>query len=282
VKLEEDDSEVIDLNYPLIHKSNSTPHHFVHGFVQDLEEKLGIRIPCTELKGEIFISNQERNWISQVAETGCTTPFWIINAGGKYDYTAKWWHPDYYQEVVNHFQGKIQFVQIGAKEHWHPKLNGVIDLVGKTSLRQLIRLIHHSSGVLCPVTFVMHAAAAIPTRTPKVPNRPCVVVAGSREPVHWESYPFHRYLHNMGALSCCAHGACWKSRATTITDNDKKNNLDQLCSQTVEINPLVDVPMAQVSGPVKIGKCFDMIKPEHVIDAIDSYYRGGILQYNDE
>ena len=40
----------------------------------------------------------------------------------------------------------------------------MIDLVGKTSLRELIRLIYRADGVLCPVTLAMHLAAAVETR----------------------------------------------------------------------------------------------------------------------
>ena len=37
----------------------------------------------------------------------------------------------------------------------------VLDLRGKTDLRQLIRLVYHAQGVLCPVTLAMHLAAAV-------------------------------------------------------------------------------------------------------------------------
>jgi hypothetical protein len=73
--------------------------------------------------------------------TGADIPFWIIAAGGKYDITIKWWALERYQKVVDHFQGRIQFVQVGAEGNHHPKLEGVIDLRGQTSLRELVRLV---------------------------------------------------------------------------------------------------------------------------------------------
>ena len=45
---------------------------------------------------------------------------------------------EYYQEVVDHFRGRIQFVQVGSAEHDHPDLKGVVSLVGQTDTRQLI------------------------------------------------------------------------------------------------------------------------------------------------
>ena len=66
-------------------------------------------------------------------------------AGGKYDFTAKWWNPSWYQAVVDHFRGRIQFVQCGEEHHWHPCLDNVINLIGKTDTRQFVRLMHHAA-----------------------------------------------------------------------------------------------------------------------------------------
>jgi hypothetical protein len=273
----------IDLGYTsLINQSNTTPHHFVHGFVHDLEEKLGIRVPCTELKGEIYISDAEKGWINQVAEEkngGYKGQFWLVAAGGKYDFTAKWWHPDFYQEVVDHFLGRITFVQVGkSDEHFHTPLKNVIDLTGKTNLRQLIRLVYHSVGVLCPVTFLMHAAAATPSPHPILRNRAGVVIAGGREPANWEAYPFHRFLSNQGALPCCSHGGCWCSRATLVLDGDSKNK-NRVCERPVVITPKTPYPKDKIDGSLKIGRCMEMITPRAVIEAIESYYNGGVLSY---
>ena len=68
-------------------------------------------------------------------------------AGGKYDFTAKWWDPASFQAVVDHFRDRITFVQCGEAGHWHPRLTGVMDLVGKTTLREFIRLVYHAEGV---------------------------------------------------------------------------------------------------------------------------------------
>jgi len=119
---------------------------------------------------------------------GVPERFWILIAGGKYDFTAKWWNPESFQKVVDHFQGQITFVQCGESGHWHPPLNGVVNLIGKTPLRDFVRLMYHADGVLCPVTFAMHLAAAVETKTGHPKHRPCVVVAGGREPAHWEAY----------------------------------------------------------------------------------------------
>ena len=61
----------------------------------------------------------------------------------------KWWDIVRWQQVVDHFRGKILFVQVGDTSHNHRPLRGVLDLRGKTDLRQLVRLVHHADGVLC-------------------------------------------------------------------------------------------------------------------------------------
>lgn len=91
-ELDENDPEVtvIQCEYPLIHQSNQAPCHFIHGFIEFLNERLGLNIKPTAFKGDIHISNLEKSWISQVEEiTGKDTPFCIIVASGKHDFTIK-------------------------------------------------------------------------------------------------------------------------------------------------------------------------------------------------
>src|SRR5215831_13862427 len=93
---------------------------------------------------------------------GREIPYWLVSAGGRHDLTIKWWAADRYQQVIDDFRGRIQFIQVGHIGHHHPRLNGVMDLRGRTDLRQLIRLMHKADGVLCGVTALMHLAAAVP------------------------------------------------------------------------------------------------------------------------
>lgn len=287
--------ETVHCAYPLIHRSNQSAFHFIHGFIQDLGEKLGVKIEPTEFKGDIHLSEDERRWMSQVQEmTKLPVPFWIIGAGGKFDFTAKWWPVERYQQVVDHYQGRILFVQVGEKHHHHPALNGVLDLCGKTNLRQLIRLMHHAQGVLCPVTLHMHLAAAVPVRKGMPKNRPCVVVAGGREPAQWEAYPHHQYLHTNGALPCCDQGGCWKSRVVPLGDKDAKDEPAKLCTNVVHLrdpalsfrrkkddvlptHALPENPVRQVSD--YLPRCLDMITAADVIRAIERYFEGGVITY---
>lgn len=257
--------DLVEMHYPLIQSSNTRPYHFIHGYIQFLEERLQLRIPITAFKGDVHLSRTEKGWMSQVAERGYEGPFWIMVAGGKYDFTAKWWDPTSYQKIVDHFWGRLPFIQVGEKDHWHPPLNGVLSLIGKTDIRQFVRLMYHADGVVCPVTFAMHLAAAVETKPGKPKNRACVVVAGGREPAQWEAYPHHQYISTNGALRCCDNGGCWKSRCQTVGDGDAKDR--DLCPSPVEITP-----------ELKIPKCMDMIRPDDVIRRIEMYLEGGAVR----
>ncbi len=268
-RLNEADSgvESVDMHYPLVHQSNQRPYHFIHGYAQFLEERLGLRIPVTRFAGDVYLSDAEKRLPPPGNELGVPEHFWIIVAGGKHDFTAKWWNPASYQKVVDHFRGKVQFVQCGEAGHWHPPLDGVINLVGKTSTREFLRLMYHADGVVCPVTLAMHLAAAVETKPGRPKYRPCVVIAGGREPKHWEAYPHHQFLDTLGMLPCCADGGCWKSRCQTVGDGDPKDHQD-LCVSPVEVRPDLSIP-----------RCMEMITPVDVIRRIEMYYEGGALKF---
>lgn len=261
------DVRQIDMHYPLIQQSNEAPYHFIHGYIQYLESQLEVRIVPSEFRGDIHVSDEERGWMSQVEETGETGRFWILMAGGKFDFTAKWWNPAFYQRIVDHFRGKITFVQCGESHHFHPPLRGVLNFIGKTDIRQFVRLMYHADGVVCPVTFAMHLAAAVPAKHGRPANRACVVIAGGREPAQWEAYPHHQFISTNGALDCCDNGGCWKSRCQTVGDGSDQD--DNLC--------VYPVP---VSNELRIPRCMAMITPDDVIRRIEMYYEGGALQYN--
>lgn len=257
------DVETIEMEYPLIHTSNEGAHHFIHAFHQFLEKKLNIRIPVTKLKGDVYVSKEESSWFSQIYEIlNKDVPYWIIDAGTKNDYTAKQWDIERYQQIVDAFPNTY-FVQIGAKEHNHTALTGnnLINLIGKTDTRQFVRLMYHAFGVITPVSFPMHLAAAVDMHPRyKRKTRPCVVIAGGREPSVWEAYTNHAYIHTCGMLSCSDNGGCWKSRTIPIGDGDSKD-------QNTCIQPI------QLTNGKYIPKCLDMISAEEVIQKV-RYYIG--------
>lgn len=256
--------------YPAIHQSNQRKGvHFLWGFIEDLNRKLNARAVLTEFRPDMHLTKEEK----ATPPCGLQRPYWIFASGGKKDYTAKWWDPTSWQQVVNLMTARgHRMVQVGGGSHVHPPIPNTIDLVGKTSFRELMRLIYHADGVICIVTCLMHIAAAF--------NKPCVVVAGGREPNWWEGYTLenrltnmrkgqptwnpppddnfipHQYLHTIGQLDCCKTGGCWLSRI---------EGTHSVCRKPVSHNGRV------------IPRCLQMITPEMVCEAADNYYKAGMI-----
>jgi ADP-heptose:LPS heptosyltransferase len=237
----------VNVEYPAVNQSNQRGIHFMSAYCEGLSQALGVPVPLATNRPQIHVSTREREWMSAVQEiTGRPTQFWVVNAGHKTDYTAKWWGTENYQRVVDLLRGKVQFAQIGSLEHTHPPLRGVIDLRGKTDdHRQLVRLCWHASGGLGGVTFLQHLCAAL--------EKPYVCLLGGREPNLWTSYPLQQTFHTLGALPCCRTSACWRSRTVALKDGSEQDN--SLCE-----NPFF--------GPDTIPACMARIEPEEVARAI--------------
>ena len=269
-KFPEVDARKVVAKYPLIHKSNQIKKHFLLGFIEYLNTELNASAVLTEFKPDLYLTTEEK----RKPPIDLPKNYWVISSGGKKDYTAKIWNYTSWQKVADALRGKIPLVQVGGGSHAHPRLKNVIDLVGKTSIRDVMRLIYHAQGVICVVTCFMHISAAF--------NKPCIVLAGGREPYSWESYTEdnrllnmrygipdwtppsndnfipHRFLHTLDKLPCCTGKACWKSK----------------------VEP--DGPGSHCLRPVlqdgqRLPECMSMISPELVLENVDWYKSKGII-----
>lgn len=243
-----------------VHRSNEHPVHMLTSYCQDVANRLNLpSLYPAQLMGDIHLSREEYGWKSMPHERHNVQRYWLICAGGKTDFTTKWYPALHWQRVVDYFAGRIQFVQVGASGdgHYHPKLDGVINLVGQTDVRQLVRLVHSACGVVCGITSLMHMAAAVPLPTWQRRPRPCVVVAGGRESRTWYSYPTHRILESVGSLPCCAEGGCWQSHTVPL-GNPEEQAKQRLCHRVVHGVP----------------RCMALIRPEAVIMEIEKYLHG--------
>jgi len=248
--------------YPLINRSNQKNMHFIYSFHNHFTKVTGLPLDMTEGRPRVYLSNEEKSWTSRIFELlQVELPFWIIDAGRKNDFTTKLWEVSRYQEIVDAFPDML-FVQVGAKGHYHPALKGnnIINEVGKTSIRQLCRLMYKAYGVITPVSFPMHLSAAIdPDPKFGFKYRPTIVIAGAREPAAWEAYSNQQYVHNCGMLPCSGDGGCWIARVEPLNDGDKKDK--KTCTSVV----------TGKSGQV-IPKCMDMISAQQIITIMKQYH----------
>lgn len=216
----------IDCHYPTISRCNQEPVSFLAGYTEHLGEQLARPLRCRVNRPYLYLSDAERGWTDQIAQHftgGRRVPYWLLTAGVKPDFTCKGYPIESYQRIVASTRGEIQWVQVGAAEHNHPALSGVIDLRGKTDHRQLIRLAYHAAGGLGPVTYLQHLCAAW--------QKPYICLLGGREPATWVQYPFQHTLSTLGRLPCCQTAACWKGRVAVLGDGDAKDG--SLCEWPV-------------------------------------------------
>jgi len=246
-----------------IRDQNYEPLHFLPYFHKDFQTRCGVTVPLQFPYPDIHLSVEERT-VSLMEGR-----YWCVISGGKSDFTAKVWDASKLQEVVHKLAAMgLGVVQLGSNDagHWHPPMDGAINLVGHTNLRDMARLIHHADGIICGVTCGMHLAAAL--------QRPCVCIAGGREAWWWEAYvrenkglaPVqdkltmpHQFLHTIGLLDCCKQHGCWKNKVVPLR-NDKS-----VCYH----------PVTKPGQPVPL--CMDMITVQHVMEAVMKYYQDGSL-----
>lgn len=231
-------------------EKSERPLHSLRRYGKEIGEKLKIRIQSAGFSPDIHLSALEKE-SPLLKGVKLPTRFWILNAGSSSKRTVRQWSPSRYQQLIDHYRNKIQFIQIGRATDCHPQLNNVIDLRGKTTIRELISLIYHSEGVVTSPGLLMHLAAAIENNGDRL--CPCLVIAGGREPVHWNIYSGQYYLNTIGLLQCCYRDGCWRSRTSPLGDGRTEDDAAELC-----INPTNGTP-----------RCLEMIDLTEVIQHID-------------
>ncbi len=221
----------IDTHYDIIHQSNQNiDRHFIHGFIDDFNRQTGYAVKLTDFKGDLHLTEEE---ITKPVFEDQPDDFVVLVAGGKTDYMTKWWWPQAWKKVLD-LCPDIQFIQIGKRErrdpaskegidHIHTPIESknCINKVDKTSIRDVMRLVYQSKGVLSVVTAMMHMAACF--------EKHAAVVAGGHEPWWWERYPGHDYFHTIGRLACCKDGGCWQGEC-----ENKNSSGHQKCLELID------------------------------------------------
>lgn len=258
-----DDHKAIVVESPVLVESNARPIHVLESDIDSLKSrKAALDIPnlfLTTNRPHLYFSEEEQEAEPLVYAKpywGRKCRYWLLNAGCKADIRTKLWGG--YADVVKALRGRVMFVQVGARGDYHQPIEGTLNMVGCTDLRQLINMVRHADGVLTGISFLMHAAASL--------VKPCVVLAGGIEPKTWNAYAEQKYLSTVGQMDCCQHGGCWRSTVTNPKDCPvpPEQNLG-LCKR-----PLPTVPAT--------AACMGSIAAEEVVREIEKYYLGGAVK----
>ena len=195
-----------------------------------------------KLQPDIHLSEEQKDKESFIKKHNLPENYWVVAAGGKHDCTAKIWDWRRMQQVIDHFKGRVTFVQMGQSKdciQYTVPLHGdnLVNGIDKFKVNELLPLVYHSQGCISQVSFLLHAAGAF--------DKPCVSIYGGREPINFACY-MQQQLHSIGLLDCCKADGCWK-------------NLIEECENVVEIDGR------------QVQKCMDLIKAEDVIRCIEVY-----------
>jgi len=141
----------------------------------------------------------------------------------------KHWFTERYQEVVDKLRGRVNFVQLGSAGD--PKLTGVIDLRGKTGVRESAAILANSRVGITYVGFLMHLARAVDTRS--------VIIFGGRERPDQSGYICNENLFT--ALPC---SPCWLRRQS-LQDREcmKRITSDDVVAAVERVLAKGDLPL---------------------------------------
>jgi ADP-heptose:LPS heptosyltransferase len=140
-----------------------------------IQEKLGLRWDYTNIKPDLHLGDT-KNPVRE--KLGFNDAYWLINSGF-HNLTIEKHYP-YYQKVVDLLRGKIQFVQHGGAIDTHTPLEGVLSIVGQTTVLELAAAFRECSGSLGGTSSHAHLAAAF--------DRPCISLNGGIENHDYTNY----------------------------------------------------------------------------------------------
>ncbi|HEV2692373.1 MAG TPA: glycosyltransferase family 9 protein [Verrucomicrobiae bacterium] len=152
-------------------------------------EKAGIKGPV-ELRPFLYLSDAEfaAGKVSQNQVVMQSSGLSAANA-----MRNKEWYPQRFQEVCSELRADVQVVQLGSAND--PKLEGAIDLRGKTSVRQSAAILANSLAFVGLVGFLMHLARAVDCRS--------VILYGGREKPAQTGYVANKNLYTQVRCAPC-------------------------------------------------------------------------------
>lgn len=209
---------------------------------EEFERGTGIRVPLTDPRPEIRLGPDE------TAPQGL--PYGVVASGAKMDMPVKRWVRESWDETLRLAGGRwVQVGQLhdGRLPHLQDKVAGAEDMLGRTTTRQLVRLVAYAEAVLCHCSLPMLLASAF--------GVPCVAVGGGRESPWMFDGLGVTYLHTVGEMDCCRDHGCHTSSAHRA-DTGTPMPDGWLCTDRV------------LAGTGWYGRCMTRITPGRVAAAL--------------
>jgi hypothetical protein len=157
--------------------------------------------------------------------------------GAKQHMQNKDWYPERFEEVVLSLKNKYTVIQIGtANDHL---LSGVIDMRGKTTVREAAAILYNSKFFIGQVGFLMHLARAVDCKA--------VIIYGGRERPDQSGYDYNINLYSPVYCSPCWY---WN-----YCPNDK------ICMQHISGKDVISA--VEKLTPIENNVCVEFDKMEY-------------------
>jgi hypothetical protein len=160
-----------------------------------MADSIGLKGPIANKPIFNFAADEDIN--------GTVSPDQIVivtsTSGAKVPMRNKEWYTDRYQQIVNRFYGQYKFIQLGSGND--EPLYNVLDLRGKTSVRESAAILKKSTLMITHVGFMMHLARAVDCRS--------VIIYGGRERPEQSGYACFENIYSAIECSpCWLHNTC--------------------------------------------------------------------------
>jgi hypothetical protein len=209
-------AELVHTGYDAARDLDLPPHEHVlirmcrlAGVTGPMELRPYIFLTAAELAKGKLAENQVA-----IQSTGLAAPFARHNCE---------WYPQRFQQLGAQLRSDVRVVQIGSPSD--TKLEGVIDLRGKTSLRQTAAVLANSLVFVGLVGFLMHLARAVDCRS--------VIIYGGRETPAITGYVANKNLYNQ--VRCAP---CWLRNAC---------DFNRKCMDMISVDQVVAATAEQIS-----------------------------------
>ena len=159
---------------------------------------LGVKIPVVVRRPYIWCRPDP-------AGNGIEGKYIVFNAGWQGSAPTKRWARENWEKLVATGDALgVKFVQVGQRKNHSDPIPGAVDLIDRTPLPRLLRIIRDAACVIAPPTGIVHIAAAYRT--------PVILLAGGREPPTLAAYDGFTVLSACGReMDCCRTAGCHRN-----------------------------------------------------------------------
>lgn len=190
-----------------------------------------IGVPKSELTWSLSYSEQDKTWATQ--EIGTNNPNLLIVPGASKAY--KNWNADGYVDVINHARekgwnvilaGSPAKVEVDLADDIQSKLSKpCLNLVGKSSILQMLALIDEVEMVIAPDTGPAHMASAM--------NTPIIGLYAHHNPVRVGPYHYLKYAVSVYEESIFAETGKTSQELNWRTRAKDEKAMDRISSESV-------------------------------------------------